>query len=94
MDNTGKVILGALAGLAAGAVLGILLAPDKGSETRRKIVEKGNNCADDVKDKIEDIIDGLHKQVDVVKAKVKEAEVKIQKKVKEVEDSANKIVEA
>lgn len=34
--NSGKVVLGALAGLAAGALLGILFAPDKGSETRKK----------------------------------------------------------
>ena len=35
--STGKVITGIVAGMAAGAVLGILLAPDKGSETRKKI---------------------------------------------------------
>ena len=35
--STGKVMLGILAGLAAGEALGILFAPDKGSETRKKI---------------------------------------------------------
>ena len=47
----GKVLLGVLAGLAAGAVLGILLAPDKGSETRKKILSKGEELADDLKEK-------------------------------------------
>ena len=33
--NTGKVLLGLIAGFAAGASLGIILAPAKGSETRK-----------------------------------------------------------
>lgn len=42
------VFVGAIAGLAAG----ILLAPDKGSETRRKIIDKGEDLADKVKNKV------------------------------------------
>ena len=34
--SKGKLLLGVLAGVAAGALLGILMAPDKGSETRKK----------------------------------------------------------
>ena len=40
MSNNGNTVLGILAGTAVGAVLGILFAPDKGSETRRKIAEE------------------------------------------------------
>jgi len=36
--DSGKVFLGVLAGITAGALLGILFAPAKGSETREKIV--------------------------------------------------------
>jgi gas vesicle protein len=40
-SNTGKVVMGVLAGMAVGALLGVLFAPDKGSETRKKMAEKG-----------------------------------------------------
>jgi gas vesicle protein len=51
MNTSGKILAAVAAGIAAGAVLGILFAPDNGSETRRKINEKGKKFADDVKDK-------------------------------------------
>jgi gas vesicle protein len=51
MNTSGKILAAVAAGIAAGAVLGILFAPDKGSETRRKMNEKGKKFAEDVKDK-------------------------------------------
>jgi gas vesicle protein len=35
-----KIVLVGLAGLAAGVVVGVLLAPDKGSKTRKRIKKK------------------------------------------------------
>ena len=53
--STGKVVLGVIAGAAAGAVLGILFAPDKGSETRKKIAGKGHDMADGLKEKLDSV---------------------------------------
>lgn len=53
--NAGKLIAGILAGAAAGAILGVLFAPDKGEETRSKIVSKTS----DMKEKFNDFMDGL-----------------------------------
>ena len=50
-----KIALGILGGIATGAVLEILFAPAKGADTRKKILQKGNNYADDLKDKFENI---------------------------------------
>jgi gas vesicle protein len=65
--NTGKVFLGLLAGLAAGALLGVLFAPDKGSETRRKMSQKGKDFVDDVKNKYDDFVRGVNQKIDSVK---------------------------
>lgn len=67
MNSTGKVLLGVLAGVAAGAILGILLAPDKGSETRKKIMKKGEDYADALKDKFDELVDGVSEKLGTAK---------------------------
>lgn len=51
MKNSSKILTAVAIGAAAGAILGILFAPDKGSETRRKISDQGKKITDDVKNK-------------------------------------------
>jgi gas vesicle protein len=51
MNNTGKILTAIAAGAALGAIAGILFAPDKGTEIRRKITEQGKEIATDVKEK-------------------------------------------
>jgi len=57
--NTGKVLLTFLAGIAAGAILGVLFAPDKGSETRKKITGKGEEYAEDLTKKFNEFLAGV-----------------------------------
>jgi len=66
MNSTSKILLGFIAGAAIGGALGILLAPDKGSETRRRIAERSSEIGDSiadigesVKDKFNDVVDGV-----------------------------------
>lgn len=48
---TGKIIIAAATGVAIGAVLGILFAPDKGSETRSRLIRKTKGLKSGLKHK-------------------------------------------
>lgn len=64
--KTNKVILGLIGGLATGAILGILFAPDSGKKTRKKINDKSKELKDNVKndmDKLLQKIDHKYKSV-------------------------------
>jgi gas vesicle protein len=54
--SQGKIILGVAAGAVAGAILGLLFAPEKGTDTRKKIVHKGEEYVDDLKEKVNGLL--------------------------------------
>lgn len=62
-----KVVLGTVAGLAIGGILGILFAPEKGSVTRRQIREKGNDYVDELKSKYSDFADSISEKLQSAK---------------------------
>ncbi|MES2689840.1 MAG: YtxH domain-containing protein, partial [Bacteroidota bacterium] len=45
-----KTVLAFLGGAVAGVAVGILLAPDKGSETRKKIISRTKDLGTDLSD--------------------------------------------
>lgn len=72
MNNCSKILIAASAGIAAGAVLGILFAPDKGAETREEINEQIKKLADSVESAFNKGKDKFHEIKDKVEHAVKE----------------------
>jgi len=54
-----STILGIVGAAAAGALLGVLFAPDKGSNTRKKIKDKSRDYGDNIKTKFDGIVSSI-----------------------------------
>lgn len=79
MKNTNKIMTALGVGVAVGAVLGVLFAPRKGSETRRILAQKGNDLKENIRDgweegqkKMNSFREGLRNVVENVNKKVEE----------------------
>jgi gas vesicle protein len=57
-----QILLGTLTGVVVGAIAGILFAPAKGSKTRKQIVGKGDEFADTLQDKFDDLVETVEKK--------------------------------
>ncbi|MBK6732246.1 MAG: YtxH domain-containing protein [Bacteroidetes bacterium] len=69
-----KAVLGFLAGLATGAILGILYAPSAGKETRIKIVEGAKEARDTATKTVKDLSKQAMELKDMAMDKLSNAE--------------------
>jgi len=60
--SAARVLLGAVIGMATGAVLGVLFAPEKGSTTRKRLSQKGSRYIGDLKNTTSDYVDTLEEK--------------------------------
>ncbi len=57
--KSAKVIFGALAGVAVGIQIGLLIAPEKGKDTRKKLTQKGEEYLKDINGQLDHLIKGF-----------------------------------
>lgn len=86
--SSGKVLLGVLAGVAVGAVLGVLFAPDIGWNTRKRISKKAEDLTDDLREKFDEFLDSISVKVDMVKEEVADISEKSKAKANESKKEA------
>jgi gas vesicle protein len=74
MNDNSKVLIGLLAGLAAGTALGLLFAPEAGTETRERLGQSIKDFGDTIQEKATDQLGNLNglkdKVVNAVKGKL------------------------
>ncbi|MDP3944547.1 MAG: YtxH domain-containing protein [Lutibacter sp.] len=85
-----KVILVTLASAAVGAALGILFAPHKGSKTRDKISQKGNDYLEGFEEKFNEFVDNATSKFESMKS---EAAKMAKNKIIEVEEVVDEFLE-
>jgi len=95
MSKSSRSFWAFVVGATAGAIVGILYAPDKGENTRNKLYYQLNKYRDQLKQLINDIVDG--KEVIETTAKsegkkvVQDAKIKAEKLLEDVEKMMTQI---
>lgn len=100
MTKNSKIIIGVAAAAAAGAAIGLLFAPEKGSKVRERVREVANDFATDLldviqrggrqySDSVEDIEDSAKRLKSKATGKIAELKDRFQNGVEDVKDAVN-----
>jgi gas vesicle protein len=84
MSDTGKVLGALVLGLAAGAALGLLFAPSKGTELRKKISTNAGDVLDELTDKISEGKEMLSELKTTASSKMDELKNKAEEEINNV----------
>ncbi|MFZ5999609.1 MAG: YtxH domain-containing protein [Bacteroidota bacterium] len=87
MSKKGNTLIAFLTGAAVGAILGVLYAPDKGSNTREKLSYRLDKYKKMLQDFLNDVVEGKETPLTT------EAKSQGQKVVSEAKDKAERLLE-
>lgn len=81
MNSKAKIALGILGAAAAGVVIGLLLAPEKGADTRKKVKQTAGGWLDT----LTHLFDG--KEAEELKSKARQTRSAAEEKVNKIKES-------
>ena len=87
-----KSFLSILAGLAAGAAIGILYAPDKGWKTRARVKKAAANGYEDLKDNLGDLGTKVDEKTAEAKETIKTLRETLREKGSEIKEGTRKLL--
>jgi gas vesicle protein len=87
MNTATKVTLGILGAAAAGVIIGLLIAPEKGSETRKKIRKTAGDWAGNLTHMFNQGKEAGEEVISEVKDKTRRAKSAAEEKVNSLKDS-------
>lgn len=87
-----KSFFSLLLGLAAGAAIGVLYAPDKGKNTREKVKRAAAGNLDDLREDAENLESEVEEKAAEAKESVKDIRQTIKKKAGEIKEGAREIL--
>jgi gas vesicle protein len=88
MANSGKILAALLLGAAAGAAIGVLFAPEKGSETRKKIAGKASELTDELTSRYNKGREAVNDLKEKVAGKAEDLKNSAQTRVNDFRDAA------
>lgn len=83
------IIVSAVAASAAGVVLGMLFAPQKGSVTRRRISQKNHQYTDYLSDRFDDFVDTVSHSLESIEDETQRLAEKASAEVKKAAAEVN-----
>jgi len=83
MSTTSKIVLGIVGAAAAGVVIGLLIAPEKGEEMRRRVKKTAGEWADN----LSNLFVGAKEHVDEMATKVRQAKNETEEKISRLKET-------
>ena len=88
MTDNGKLIGALLLGVAAGAAIGMLFAPEKGTKTRQNLSDSASDLMDQLQDKIDEGKSALNDLKGKAYSKAEEWKSKANGKLQDLQEEA------